>query len=40
MNLFGFFRRQPPSAQTAKERLQVLLANERPTAPGRSSCRA
>jgi cell division topological specificity factor len=29
VSLFSFFRRQPNSAQTAKERLQVLLANER-----------
>jgi cell division topological specificity factor len=29
MSLFDFFRRRPSSAQTAKERLQTLLANER-----------
>ncbi|HLI10368.1 MAG TPA: cell division topological specificity factor MinE [Alphaproteobacteria bacterium] len=31
MTLFGFFRRAqaPSSAQTAKERLQILLAHER-----------
>ncbi len=29
MNLFGFFRSRPRSAEQAKERLQILLAHER-----------
>jgi cell division topological specificity factor len=29
MSLFSFFRREQKTAQTAKERLQILLAHER-----------
>ena len=29
MSLFSFFRRTPSTAETAKERLQILLAHER-----------
>ncbi len=29
MGLMDFFRRQPPSAQVAKERLRIIVAQER-----------
>jgi cell division topological specificity factor len=29
MGLLDFFRRQPPSAQVAKERLRIIVAQER-----------
>jgi cell division topological specificity factor len=29
MRLFHFFRRQPPSANAARERLKIVLAHER-----------
>ena len=29
MGLFDIFRRQPPSAQVAKERLRIIVAQER-----------
>ena len=34
MNLLDLFRRQPPSAPAARERLQILMAHERAGAKG------